>query len=81
MKNLILLVCVQNKSDKNKVNRSKSQIIHTTGRVSMAKHRIDMVIMHFIFKYFFIFYEYISLFYFLINIFLIDYTLKSPVQN
>ncbi|XP_039143956.1 uncharacterized protein LOC120281093 [Dioscorea cayenensis subsp. rotundata] len=33
----------QHKSDKNKINRSQSQIIHTTGRVSMAKHRSDMV--------------------------------------
>ncbi|XP_039129731.1 uncharacterized protein LOC120265819 isoform X2 [Dioscorea cayenensis subsp. rotundata] len=32
-----------NKSDKNKVNRSQSQIIHTTRGVSMAKHRSDMV--------------------------------------
>lgn len=37
-------VSIQHKSDKNKVNRSQSQIIHTIGSVSMAKYRGDIVI-------------------------------------
>ncbi|KAM0943979.1 putative transposase, Ptta/En/Spm, plant [Dioscorea sansibarensis] len=34
---------ILHKSDKNKVHRSQSQIIHTSGRVSMGKRRSDMI--------------------------------------